>query len=337
MSPIRTRWLALVALAATACHTDRPGPSAAEPQATAAVPVLPAAESPGPEPAVMAMPILPAGGGGAAPAGDAAPAAGSRAERMEALKSDYERAMDAYYELFRKAETDEERMRIAKTSQPPDPAPFHARARALVDEDPADETGFDALCWSIANQDDPEQLGRDIALLGRHHSGNARMVDALTMLQYSRSAAGTALLEEVGRESPHREVRGRALMAQATALANDLTLSAGLAEMGDSEERRGFVHYAGQAELDRLLALERAPVERRIVGIYETVLRDYADVPAPRAGVIGDQAKAALYEMEHLVVGKVAPDIAGEDIQGVAFKLSDYRGKVVLLDFWGHW
>jgi hypothetical protein len=32
-----------------------------------------------------------------------------------------------------------------------------------------------------------------------------------------------------------------------------------------------------------------------------------------------------------------APEIAGKDLDGKAFKLSDYRGKVVLLDFWGHW
>ena len=38
-----------------------------------------------------------------------------------------------------------------------------------------------------------------------------------------------------------------------------------------------------------------------------------------------------------LAVGQVAPDIAGEDIDGAKFKLSDYRGKVVMLDFWGHW
>jgi hypothetical protein len=35
--------------------------------------------------------------------------------------------------------------------------------------------------------------------------------------------------------------------------------------------------------------------------------------------------------------GTVAPDIEGVDLDGVAFKLSDYRGKVVFLDFWGDW
>ena len=38
-----------------------------------------------------------------------------------------------------------------------------------------------------------------------------------------------------------------------------------------------------------------------------------------------------------LPVGSMAPEIAGEDIDGTFFKLSDYWGKVVLLDFWGNW
>lgn len=38
-----------------------------------------------------------------------------------------------------------------------------------------------------------------------------------------------------------------------------------------------------------------------------------------------------------LPVGKAAPEIDGEDVDGVRFKLSDYRGKVVVLSFWGHW
>ena len=48
-------------------------------------------------------------------------------------------------------------------------------------------------------------------------------------------------------------------------------------------------------------------------------------------------AKSAIYELDNLGIGMVAPDIEGEDLDGVAFKLSDYRGKVILLDFWGHW
>jgi thiol-disulfide isomerase/thioredoxin len=36
-------------------------------------------------------------------------------------------------------------------------------------------------------------------------------------------------------------------------------------------------------------------------------------------------------------VGKVAPDIEGEDADGLRFELSDYRGKVVVLTFSGNW
>ncbi len=36
-------------------------------------------------------------------------------------------------------------------------------------------------------------------------------------------------------------------------------------------------------------------------------------------------------------IGKVAPDIEGVDLGGSDFKLSDYEGKVVFLDFWGDW
>ena len=32
-----------------------------------------------------------------------------------------------------------------------------------------------------------------------------------------------------------------------------------------------------------------------------------------------------------------AQEIDGEDIDGKRFKLTDYRGKVVMLDFWGQW
>jgi len=37
------------------------------------------------------------------------------------------------------------------------------------------------------------------------------------------------------------------------------------------------------------------------------------------------------------MVGQPAPDIVGEDLDGAVLRLRDYRGKVVVLDFWGHW
>jgi hypothetical protein len=47
--------------------------------------------------------------------------------------------------------------------------------------------------------------------------------------------------------------------------------------------------------------------------------------------------KGELFARENLSVGSKAPDIVGTDCDGKEFKLSDYKGKVVLLDFWGFW
>ena len=38
-----------------------------------------------------------------------------------------------------------------------------------------------------------------------------------------------------------------------------------------------------------------------------------------------------------LEIGSVAPEIVGTNIEGRKMRLSDYRGKVVVLDFWGDW
>ncbi len=52
---------------------------------------------------------------------------------------------------------------------------------------------------------------------------------------------------------------------------------------------------------------------------------------------MGRTANKELFAIRPLSVGRTAPEIKGEDIDGKLLKLSDYRGKVVVLDFWGHW
>jgi len=38
-----------------------------------------------------------------------------------------------------------------------------------------------------------------------------------------------------------------------------------------------------------------------------------------------------------LAIGKPAPEIIGANVDGEEMKLSDYLGKVVVIDFWGDW
>jgi len=68
--------------------------------------------------------------------------------------------------------------------------------------------------------------------------------------------------------------------------------------------------------------------------LFEQAAAKHADVKLPFRGTVGQKAKSELYELRNLRVGKPAPPVEGEDQDGKKFKLSDYQGKVVLLDFW---
>jgi len=55
------------------------------------------------------------------------------------------------------------------------------------------------------------------------------------------------------------------------------------------------------------------------------------------AAALKTAAEKELKALRTLRVGKEAPEITATDLDEKEFKLSDYRGKVVLLDFWGNW
>lgn len=67
------------------------------------------------------------------------------------------------------------------------------------------------------------------------------------------------------------------------------------------------------------------------VPLYQKLVAQY---PTSRYAKL---AKGAIFEAENLQVGMVAPEVKGTDHEGRPFLLSDYRGKVVVLDFWGFW
>jgi peroxiredoxin len=94
------------------------------------------------------------------------------------------------------------------------------------------------------------------------------------------------------------------------------------------------------AEVDRLLRL---------------VAEKYSDVPAtdwkllgpakifveltpfPKPKTYGDLARAMQFELNNIMPGNPAPDVHGTDADGEPFRLSDYKGKVVLLIFSANW
>jgi hypothetical protein len=87
---------------------------------------------------------------------------------------------------------------------------------------------------------------------------------------------------------------------------------------------------------------DKAAQQKRAEELLEKITKDndYAATIVERGDknvTLGDLAQRELFEWRELQPGKPVPEIAGEDIDGKSFKLSDYKGQVVLLDFWGHW
>jgi thiol-disulfide isomerase/thioredoxin len=65
--------------------------------------------------------------------------------------------------------------------------------------------------------------------------------------------------------------------------------------------------------------------------------RQLAELIASRKRTLAQMAEARLDNMHNLAPGKPAPEIENLDLNGKPLKLSDYRGKVVVLVFWGSW
>jgi len=72
--------------------------------------------------------------------------------------------------------------------------------------------------------------------------------------------------------------------------------------------------------------------------LYRELRAKYGKLPY-RSSTYAEMVDALLspHKKADLAIGKPAPDIVGVDVDGLPMKLSDYRGKVIVLDFWGDW
>jgi len=79
--------------------------------------------------------------------------------------------------------------------------------------------------------------------------------------------------------------------------------------------------------------------------MLERAIKEFGDVEWSTHGPEGPNrhqtvatiAQSELNEIRRLAIGQVGPEIEATDVDGKKLKLSDYRGKVVVLCFWGSW
>jgi thiol-disulfide isomerase/thioredoxin len=215
----------------------------------------------------------------------------------------------------------------------------------LATQDAASPAAFISCEWVVTNRQVQEDVPRLFACglqaveLLRDHGGATNPTIAPVCWAIGRNwrwwrKSGTEFLQEVRAKNPDRDARGNAIFALASLKKDESEALEWLQIAPDylSEEwRKSTVEEAKTTDPQTV----RIEAER----LFESVIQSYSNCPVPvkRESMLGERATAELYELQHLQVGQVAPEINGEDLDGQKLKLSDYRGKIVFLSFWGSW
>jgi peroxiredoxin len=75
-------------------------------------------------------------------------------------------------------------------------------------------------------------------------------------------------------------------------------------------------------------------LRERAIRLYQRVIDEYSDITHWDGESISVLAENQLFELKELQVGAQAPEIEGVDLAGKPMKLSEYRGKVVVIHYW---
>ena len=245
------------------------------------------------------------------------------AERYQAVLQEYQKARQDFDAAYGAAETDEQRQKLYEQRYP-NPQPYAHRFLKIAEESPKDPAAVDALVWICTNTIGGPAHDKALGILLRDHVEDKKVGQICPRLVHSQSPAAEPFLRAVLAKNPDRATQGQAC----------LTLAQRLKPRPEAGSPGGIAGV-----LARLLKPREDTASRsqEAEALFERVVKEYGDVQAFR-GTLGDAAKGELNEIRSLLgIGKPAPEIRGEDIDGQPFQLSDYKGKVVVLDFWGDW
>jgi hypothetical protein len=258
------------------------------------------------------------------------------AEQFEALRKEYDRASSSGVPL-----TDAERLKFVGRVYRQRNA-LAAKFLGLAEKHPNDPIALDALIqavWQVNSTPWPVELvGEDTArakafqLIRRNHIRSDRLGPLCQRVCHGFCKEYESFLRAVLAKNPHRTVRAAAGLSLGHFLNNRLQRIDLCKEQPDLA--REFAGLYGKDYLAELLRQDRGKAIKEIEAVFEQAAKKDGDVKLPGGDTVAQRAKAELFEIRHLSVGKEAPNIEGQDQDGKRFKLSDYRGKVVLLDFW---
>jgi hypothetical protein len=197
-----------------------------------------------------------------------------------------------------------------------------------------DPEAVDALAWIATRLRYRPKAARAIGLLQSDHLQSRRLGKVMGPVSQGLTPVAEQLLQAALEKSPHADVQAQACFHLVALLDGQMRLAKDLQQQPALQKRAA--QYYGKEMTDHLVSLDANKVNSRKELLCETMLKSFAKESTPD-GTMGQFAKRALFAMRHLSVGKPAPEIMGDDVNGRSFKLSDFRGKVVMISFWGHW
>ena len=247
-----------------------------------------------------------------------------------ALGKEYEAAKD---DDASKAVID--KMQLLQSEVESKQAAIGKKIKELVDQTEPGDDAFEMVRWLMANaRGDEEVQSYALDELVASYLTNEKILAVIPLLgSGTPNVAKQNALEKISEVGATDEIKASALIALAEMANSSRDMAKMYADAGE-DATKGLPE-----EMADFLKKSAEITDEQIEGLLLKAAENYAEVKYARSTVGEFVAKRLKsFEMQkNLRVGKVAPDIEGPDIDGTSFKLSDYRGKVVMLDFWGHW
>lgn len=226
---------------------------------------------------------------------------------IRAIIDEYENSVRANTQKLIAATTEDEKNKYRATI--PSAGPYATKMLKLVQANLDQPDVVKGVSWLVTGAANFPEGQEALKMLGTTFADRAGIAEAVKQLEYHGLPA-EPVLKAVIEKNTHRDEKAAALYAL------------------------GAIHFKNfDASADRASA---AASKTKALECFQQLYADFEDVTI-QGFKLSDSVAKMFFEMTSLQVGCEAPEIEGKDAEGVNFKLSDYRGKYVIVIFWGGW